>query len=74
MTMIEHPKIGEGVEVELKQGMVLSMHPHAIADDARACMYMQDTWVVGPQGGESLSSVPLTVFDGSEPRPRPAGG
>jgi len=74
MTMIEHPKIGEGVEVELKQGMVLSMHPHAIADDARACMYMQDTWVVGPQGGESLSSVPLTVFDGTEPRPRPAGG
>jgi hypothetical protein len=37
-------------------------------------MYMQDTWVVGPQGGESLSSVPLTVFDGTEPRPRPAGG
>jgi len=32
-------------------------------------MYMQDTWVVGHDGGESLSTVPLAVFDGSEPRP-----
>jgi Xaa-Pro dipeptidase len=69
MTMIEHPKVGEGVDVELSAGMVLSMHPHAMTADAGACMYMQDTWVVGPDGGEPLSSVPLTVFDGTEPRP-----
>ena len=69
MTMIEHPKIGEGVDVELREGMVLSMHPHAMTADAGACMYMQDTWVVGADGGEPLSNVPLTVFDGSEPRP-----
>jgi Xaa-Pro aminopeptidase len=69
MTMIEYPRIGEGVEVELREGMVLSMHPHALTDDARACMYMQDTWVVGAGGGEPLSSVPLALFDGSEPRP-----
>jgi Xaa-Pro aminopeptidase len=69
MTMIEHPKVGEGVEVELREGMVLSMHPHAMTDDAGTCMYMQDTWVVGRDGGESLSTVPLAVFDGSEPRP-----
>jgi len=74
MTMIEHPKVGEGVEVELREGMVLSMHPHAMTDDAGTCMYMQDTWVVGADGGEPLSEVPLTVFDGSEPRPAPAGG
>ena len=30
MTMIEHPKLGEGVETELAAGMVFSMHPHAI--------------------------------------------
>ena len=33
MTMIEFPKIGEGVETELAANMVFSMHPHAIADD-----------------------------------------
>ena len=69
MTMIEHPKIGEGVDVELREGMVFSMHPHAIADGESACMYMQDTWCIGAQGGEPLSSVPLALFDGSEPRP-----
>ena len=69
MTMIEHPRIGEGVDVVLAEGMVFSMHPHAIADGARACMYMQDTWVVGANGATPLSSVPLAVFDGREPRP-----
>ena len=57
--MIEHPKIGEGVDVELREGMVFSMHPHAITDGASACMYMQDTWCIGADGGEPLSSVPL---------------
>ena len=69
MTMIESPRIGEGVDVELAQGMVLSMHPHAIAAEGRACLYMQDTWHVGAGGGEPLSRVPLAVFDGTEPRP-----
>ena len=35
MTMIEFPKVGEGVETELAENMVLSMHPHAIADERR---------------------------------------
>jgi Xaa-Pro aminopeptidase len=68
MTMIEFPKIGEGVELELQENMIFSMHPHAIADDARACLYMQDTWRIGADGGEPLSSVPMKVFDGTEPR------
>ena len=74
MTMIEHPKIGEGVEVELREGMIFSMHPHAITDGASACMYMQDTWCIGADAGEPLSSVPLAVFDGNEPRPPVTGG
>ncbi|HEY7966653.1 MAG TPA: M24 family metallopeptidase [Solirubrobacteraceae bacterium] len=69
MTMIEHPRIGEGVDVELREGMVLSMHPHAIAGEGSACLYMQDTWCVGADGGEPLSSVALAIFDGREPRP-----
>ena len=70
MTMIEHPRIGEGVDVELREGMVLSMHPHAIASEGSACLYMQDTWCVGPDGGEPLSSVALRIFDGREERPQ----
>jgi Xaa-Pro aminopeptidase len=73
MTMIEHPKIGEGIDVELREGMVFSMHPHAITDGASACMYMQDTWRIRAHAGEPLSSVPLKVFDGSEPRPSATG-
>ena len=45
MTMIEFPKIGEGVETELAEDMIFSMHPHAIADSGD-CLYMQDTWLV----------------------------
>jgi Xaa-Pro dipeptidase len=62
MTMIEHPRVGEGLETVLRSGMVLSMHPHAIASDGQACLYMQDTWLVGPDGGESLSRLPMRVF------------
>jgi Xaa-Pro dipeptidase len=69
MTMIEFPKIGEGVESELRENMVFSMHPHAIADEGQACLYMQDTWRVGAEGGEPLAQVPIAIFDGTEPRP-----
>ena len=62
MTMIEHPRVGEGLETVLRTGMVLSMHPHAIAADGKACLYMQDTWLVGEGGGEPLSRLPMRVF------------
>ena len=64
MTMIEHPKIGEGVETELAAGMVFSMHPHVIAADGKGCLYMQDTWLVTETGGEPLSRLPLRIFGG----------
>jgi Xaa-Pro dipeptidase len=66
MTMIEFPKIGEGVETELQEHMVFSMHPHAISEDGRECLYMQDTWLVGAGGGEPLAGLPLKIFDGSD--------
>jgi len=62
MTMIEHPRVGEGLETVLRAGMVLSMHPHAIAQDGKACLYMQDTWLVTDHGGEPLSRLPMQVF------------
>ena len=62
MTMIEHPKIGEGIETELAENMVFSMHPHAIAADGRECLYMQDTWLVTATGGEPLAGLPMQIF------------
>jgi Xaa-Pro dipeptidase len=69
MTMIEFPKIGEGVETELAENMVFSMHPHVIAEDGRECLYMQDTWLVTADGGEPLAGLPMRIYDGSERRP-----
>ena len=68
MTMIEFPKIGEGDETELQEGMVFSMHPHAISSDGQACVYMQETWLVTREGGVPLSGLPVRIFDGSETR------
>jgi Xaa-Pro aminopeptidase len=62
MTMIEHPKIGDEVETELRENMVFSMHPHAIGADGRSCLYMQDTWLVGPGGGEPLAGLPMRIY------------
>ena len=61
MTMIEFPKIGEGVETELAEGMVLSMHPHAIASSGEDCLYMQETWLVTSDGGVPLSKLPMEI-------------
>jgi Xaa-Pro dipeptidase len=62
MTMIEFPKIGEGVETELRENMVFSMHPHVIAENGHDCLYMQETWLVGPEGGIPLSGLPSKIF------------
>ncbi len=67
MTMIEHPRIGEGNETELRENMVFSMHPHVIASDG-SCLYMQETWRIGAREGEQLSSLLIKIFDGSESR------
>ena len=68
MTMIEFPKIGEGIETELAENMVFSMHPHAIADDGSSCLYMQDTWLVTADGGEPLAGLPMRIFRHTDTR------
>jgi Xaa-Pro aminopeptidase len=62
MTMIEHPRIGEGMETELAANMVFSMHPHAISADGKECLYMQDTWLVTGDGGVPLAGLPMQIF------------
>jgi len=66
MTMIEHPKIGEGVETELRENMIFSMHPHVIADNGQDCLYMQDTWLVTGSGGEPLAGLPMRIYSAGE--------
>jgi Xaa-Pro aminopeptidase len=61
MTMIEFPKIGEGVDTPLEENMVLSMHPHAIAANGEDCLYMQDTWLVTADGGVPLAGLPMEI-------------
>jgi Xaa-Pro aminopeptidase len=68
MTMIEFPKIGEGIDTVLEENMVFSIHPHAIAENGLDCLYMQDTWLVTKDGGEPLADLPMRIFDGSESR------
>ncbi len=66
MTMIEFPRIGEGTEFELPENMVCSMHPHVMTEDHKSCLYFQETFRVGKDGGESLSGVPVTYYRGGE--------
>ena len=61
MTMIEFPKVGEGVDTPLAENMVLSMHPHAIAANGEDCLYMQDTWLVTAEGGIPLADLPMEI-------------
>jgi Xaa-Pro aminopeptidase len=63
MTMIEHPRIGEAFDVELREDMVCSMHPHVISADERTCLYFQDTWHVQRDGAVPLSDVEVDFFD-----------
>jgi Xaa-Pro dipeptidase len=62
-TMIEHPRIGEAFDVELRADMVCSMHPHVISDDERTCLYFQDTWHVREDGASPLSDAPVRFYD-----------
>lgn len=66
MTMIEYPRIGEGSGFELPENMVCSMHPHVMTEDRKACLYMQETFRVGKDGGEPLSGVPVRFYKGGE--------
>jgi len=70
MTMIEHPRIGEPFDVELREDMVCSMHPHVISTDERTCLYFQDTWHVQADGAVPLSDVPVDFFDPRTRSPR----
>ena len=63
MTMIEFPKVGEGNEQVLRENMILSLHPHAIAANGEDCVYMQDAWLVTKTGGVPLAGLPMGFWE-----------
>jgi Xaa-Pro dipeptidase len=67
-TMIEHPALGARSQIELKQNMILSLHPQVIDKDGEVCLYTQDTFRVGQSEGENLSSIPWKFYSGPEVR------
>ncbi len=69
LTMIEHPGIGAGSNIVLRENMVLSMHPQVVDQDGKVCLYTQDTYRVGKKEGENLADVAWKIFSGAE-RPR----
>ena len=62
MTMIEFPKIGEGVEFELAEDMVFSMHPHAIADTRRLPLHAGHVARHGRRAASRSRRLPMQLF------------
>ncbi|MGB6877694.1 MAG: M24 family metallopeptidase [Candidatus Acidiferrales bacterium] len=68
-TMLEYPSIGAESNVELKEGMIFSLHPQVVDADGQVCLYTQDTYRVGKIEGENLSDISWRFFNGGE-KPR----
>lgn len=62
MTMIEHPSVGAGSDIELRENMVLSFHPQVVDQQGSVCLYTQDTYRVGKTEGECLAEVPWAIY------------
>jgi Xaa-Pro dipeptidase len=74
MTMIEHPRIGEAFDVELREDMVCSMHPHVISEDERTCLYFQDTWHVQRDRAVAFSGLAIDFYDPRSARVQTSSG
>jgi Xaa-Pro dipeptidase len=53
--------LGDGIDffrhnpLELKAGMIITLHPHVLSRDGREGLLIGDTYVVGEDGGKNLS-------------------
>lgn len=65
-TMLEYPSIGAQSNVELKEGMIFSLHPQVVDADGKVCLYTQDTYRVGKTEGQNLSDIAWGFFHGGE--------
>jgi Xaa-Pro aminopeptidase len=67
-TMIEHPAISAGSQIQLKKNMIFSIHPQVIDKDGCICLYTQDTFRIGETEGENLSDIAWKFYSGREAR------
>jgi len=67
-TMLEYPAIGAKSDVQLEEGMILSLHPQVVDKDGKVCLYTQDTYRVGKAEGQCLADVPWKFYSGEEKR------
>jgi Xaa-Pro dipeptidase len=67
-TMLENPAIGANSQVALEENMIFSLHPQVVDQDGKVCLYTQDTYRIGKNGGECLADVPWQFFTGKETR------
>ena len=73
LTMLEHPAIGARSDVELREGMIFSLHPQVIDPNGEACLYTQDTFRVGKTEGDNLADVEWKFYRGGEKVARSVG-
>ncbi len=66
LTMIEYPAIGAASDIELREGMVFSLHPQVVDREGHCCLYTQDTFRVGKKEGENLADVEWKFYQGGE--------
>jgi Xaa-Pro dipeptidase len=65
-TMLEFPSIGAASDVQLRENMVLSVHPQVVDQDGKVCLYTQDTFRVGQTEGENLTNVEWRLYRGGD--------
>jgi len=54
----EPPGLVQGSTVELREGMVITIHPHVLSQDGKAGIFLGDTFVVEKGGPRNLSRTP----------------
>jgi len=64
--MLEYPSIGAQSDVELKENMILSVHPQVVDQDGKVCLYTQDTYRVGKNEGQNLTDVEWKFYRGAD--------
>src|SRR5260370_14906411 len=69
-TMLEYPAIGAKSDVVLQENMIFSLHPQAVDQDGKVCLYTQDTYRIGKKECECLADGPWKSFTGESTRHR----
>src|SRR5262249_36762259 len=62
MTMIEHPRLGEGIDTVLESNSVFRKHRTACSGAGVGWLYMQAPWTVTAKGGAPLAGLDMQIY------------